>query len=410
MSERVSAVGWQQAVEQARGVSNAAQRQCHMSTALWTAAQKHAAISRGPHKSSRGEREFLVHSVIHDFCQQGYWTVRPYSVVKDWPGLRTSPLGVVPQQNRRSRLIVDYSFSAVNSETIKLAPSEAMHFCHALQRILTKIIHADPTYGPVMLGKIDIADGFYRVWVQIFDIPKLGVALPMAPDRLPLMAFPFALPMGWVESPPYFTTLTERSCNLANDTLREGRVSSQVHRLEDIAANASAGPVPHVLPRRWATSQAAFGPRLRRPPLGAVDVYVDDFLLLAQTQPTVTKVLCTALLAINAVVRPLSPQDSPVRKEPTSVKKLLQGNPRKTILGWHVDTVAGTFSLPLHRLDRLYELLDTVRPLDKGCLHNSGTKFLARSCAPWRSPCQAPAVSFRHCRMHSAVPTETECA
>ena len=261
-----------------------------------------------------------------------------------------------------------------------------------------------------MLGKIDIADGFNRVWVQIFEIPKLGVALPMAPGRLPLVAFPFALPMGWVESPPYFTTLTERSCNLANDTLREGRVSSQVHRLEDIAANASAGPVPHVLPRRWATSQAAFGPRLRRPPLGAVDVYVDDFLLLAQTQPTVTKVLCTALLAINAVVRPLSPQDSPVRKEPTSVKKLLQGNPRKTILGWHVDTVAGTFSLPLHRLDRLYELLDTVRPLDKGCLHNSGTKFLARSCAPWRSPCQAPAVSFRHCRMHSAVPTETECS
>ena len=67
------------------------------------------------------------------------------------------------------------------------------------------------------MAKIDIADGFYRVWARVEDIPKLGVALPTAPGTPPLIAFPSALPMGWVESPLYFTTLTETSCDVAND-------------------------------------------------------------------------------------------------------------------------------------------------------------------------------------------------
>jgi hypothetical protein len=110
-----------------------------VSTAPWTLAQKQKAISRGSHKSSQGKREF-VHGKIHDFCQQGYWIVLPFSVVQDWPALRISPLGVVPQRNRRPRLIVDYTFSAVNPDTIKFAPPEAMQFGLALHRVLTQIV------------------------------------------------------------------------------------------------------------------------------------------------------------------------------------------------------------------------------------------------------------------------------
>ena len=134
-----------------------------------------------------------------DFCRQGYWIVLPYDMVRHWPALRVSPLGAVPQRDRRPRLIVDYSFSNVNQETVLLSPHEAMQFGRALHRVLTRIVHADPRYGPVALAKIDIADGFYRVWLRLDDIPKLGVVLPL------LIAFPLALPMGWVESPPYFT-------------------------------------------------------------------------------------------------------------------------------------------------------------------------------------------------------------
>lgn len=96
-----------------------------------------------------------------DFCRQGYWrVVLPQDVVLDWPNLRVSPLGIVPQRDRRPRLIVDYSYSNVNAETVQLAPHEAMQFGRALQRVLSIIVHANRRYGPVHMAKIDIADGF----------------------------------------------------------------------------------------------------------------------------------------------------------------------------------------------------------------------------------------------------------
>jgi hypothetical protein len=81
-----------------------------------------------------------------------------------------------------------------------LAPRKAsMQFGPALrQRIFTRIVHADRRYGPVHLAKIDIAaDSFYRVWLQVEDIPKLlGVALlPSAPGCPPW--WPFLWPYPW---------------------------------------------------------------------------------------------------------------------------------------------------------------------------------------------------------------------
>ena len=101
-----------------------------------------------------------------DFCRQGYWVVLPYEMVQHWPNLRVSPLGAMPQRDLRPRLIVYYSYSKVNQDTVLLSPHEAMQFGRALHRVLERIVHGDPRYGPVTLSKIDIslADGlFYRV-------------------------------------------------------------------------------------------------------------------------------------------------------------------------------------------------------------------------------------------------------
>ena len=103
-----------------------------------------------------------------------------------------------------------------------------------------------------------------------------------------------------------------------------------------------------------------------RPPVAAVDVYVDDFILLAQTRAQQTTVLRSALTAIDDVFRPLSPDDPEHRKEPASIKKMLQGdacwNTRKRILGWDFDTESTTLNLPPHRLERLYTLLARIQP------------------------------------------------
>ena len=345
-------------------------------TEPWTAERREGATQRGAHKSAHLDRAFVFEE-MSDFCEQGYWIVLPYSAVKEWRTLRVSPIGAVPQRDRRPRLIVDYSFSDLNAETLPLAPAEAMQFGRALQRVLKRIVEADARYGPVHLAKIDIADGFYRVWVQFRDIlPKLGVVLPTSPGEPPLIAFPLTLPMGWVESPPYFTVLTETACDLANSRLRQRLGSPTPHRLEDIAAtppsdiSTSADPAPHA--KRIRSSE-----RLRshkrcsagQPPVAAVDVYVDDFLLMAQTAPQRTRVMRTTLAAIDQVFRPLAPHDPSHRKEPASVKKMLKGDAcwatTKRILGWDIDTLAETISLPPHRLERLYELLDAISPPHK---------------------------------------------
>jgi hypothetical protein len=69
------------------------------------------------------------------------------------------------------------------------------------------------------------------------------------------------------------------------------------------------------------------------------------------------------------VLRPRDETDRPSRKDPVSIKKLKQGDAcwstRKTILGWDLDTVAGTLSLPTHRIERLYALLDAYPPTRK---------------------------------------------
>ena len=94
-----------------------------------------------------------------------------------------------------------------------------MQFGRALERLLAKVVHADPKYGPVKFIKIDLADGFYRVWVRTDDIPKLGVAFPQLAGKEPLIAFPLALPMGWTESPPYFCAVTKTIADVANLSL-----------------------------------------------------------------------------------------------------------------------------------------------------------------------------------------------
>jgi hypothetical protein len=61
---------------------------------------------------------------------------------------------------------------------VLMAPPEAMSFGNALWRILSEIVRSNPRLGPLYVSKVDIADGFYRIWVQAADVPKLGVLLP----------------------------------------------------------------------------------------------------------------------------------------------------------------------------------------------------------------------------------------
>jgi hypothetical protein len=229
---------------------------------------------------------------------------------------------------------------------------------------------------------------FYRIPIRAEDVPKLGVAVPTTRGP-PLIAFPLTLPMGWVESPPYFTSATETACDMANRALRAGQPAPTVHRLEALALTSppesgAQTKRARFVTRDWARATAThegLSPPTPRP-IASVDVYVDDFLLVAQTKRQQSSVLRHTLQSIDQVFRPLTGHDPQTRKEPISTKKLAQGDAfwayRKRILGWDIDTVAETLELPPHRLARLHELLDTVQPPRKRMARSEWHRLLGK--------------------------------
>ena len=354
----------------------------------WTQQEKDHAITRGSHPSAKAHSEFLRDEMAA-MMEQRFWIVLPYRLVKHIPALRLSPLGVIPQRDRRPRVIVDFSFSGVNQHTITVAPYEAMQFGRAFDRILHRIHHANRRFGPVFMIKVDLSDGFYRLPLSTSTLPTLGVAFPHAPHEEPLVALPLVLPMGWVASPPFFCALTETAADLANALLAQP-VRLPLHPLShsaDHPNNPTQYPRPKALePDRptttlppleclptlsppslpsVATSTHPFQRRTPTTPLAYVDIYMDDFLGLAQGHPGLRNQVRSKLLySIDQVLRPLAPTDAPSRKQPVSASKLDKGDAqwatRKTLLGWVVDTVTETVELPPHRQHRLHTILQDL--------------------------------------------------
>merc|ERR1711983_710027 len=71
------------------------------------------------------------------------------------------------------------------------------------------------------------------------------------------------------------------------------------------------------------------------------------------------------------VFRPPDAEDDEIRKDPISLKKLRQGDGAletcKVVLGWLIDTVAGTIELPPAKVERLRELLASFPRRRKTC-------------------------------------------
>ena len=344
-----------------------------LKTAAWTPDQIEAALQRGPHKSALEHAQFLWNE-FGDMVASSHFVVLPYAEVKHVPGLRVSPPGVVPQVDRRDRTVIDYSHSGINVESVPIAPTQSMQFGRTLERLFRQLVLADPRFGHVYWIKVDMADGFYRLLIKARDVPKLGIAFP-GPDGEWWIAFPITCPMGWTHSPPYFCAVTETIADVANHNILKWR-DPPPHRLEadaDTPPEPETDPVPHrldvTLPPAVpipATRDPSLPSKNSRP-LAAVDVFVDDFIGMAQGNTArLNRVRRILLSAIDTVFRPLDDLDSPARKEPISVKKLRKGDACwttcKKVLGWIIDLVRMTIRLSARRLERLAEILASLPP------------------------------------------------
>ena len=216
---------------------------------------------------------------MRDFVEKGLWIVLPLEYAVGLDGLRLSPVGLIPQRNRRGRIVIDYTWSGVNESTCRLAP-DSMQFGHALQRMLQLMYDTDPRHGTIYMMKVDIADGFYRVGLAPEDVPSPGVCLPPGRDGKTLVAFLLVLPMGLVESPPQFCAVTGIFAYLANTALREKTPRLRTpHRLDQVLESTVPGldiPITGHLDinhNRVVKSKGA---------MAYIDIFMDDFLGITQ--------------------------------------------------------------------------------------------------------------------------------
>ena len=96
-----------------------------------TPKQLAAAIAYGLHNSCNRHPSFL-RTEMRDFVEKGLWIVIPLEDAVGLNGLRLSPAGLIPQRDRRDRIVIDYNWSDVNEATHPLAP-DSMQFGHDLQ-------------------------------------------------------------------------------------------------------------------------------------------------------------------------------------------------------------------------------------------------------------------------------------
>ncbi|MFN9981186.1 MAG: hypothetical protein ACK53Y_14770, partial [bacterium] len=89
---------------------------------------------------------------------------------------------------------MDYTYNQVNPTSLPLAPTQVMQFGTALQRILQKLAYCNPTFGPPLMAKIDLADGYYRIPLSPMAALELAVVLPNDKLQEPLIGLPLSLP------------------------------------------------------------------------------------------------------------------------------------------------------------------------------------------------------------------------
>jgi hypothetical protein len=299
-----------------------------------------------------------------DMVQKRYWTVLPFSAVKHFPHLKLAPSGVVPQAACRPRPIMDYTFNDVNQGSLPVAPTAAMQFGFTLQRLLQCIAYANPSLGPPLLLKLDLSEGYYRVRLSPQATLELATLLPHPSGGRPLIGIPLSLPMGWRDSPPYFCAFTETAVDLTNTALANCAPSTP-HPLEHASQHSPHTPIQE--PTYHLSTVFPPTPGAHLAPLAYSDVYIDDFIGLAQI-PCHTDTLRHLLHNISRIFRCDTPaSDPPTRKQVISASKLLLGDgawsTQNTILGWHIDTAVGTLALPPPKRDRLVTLLQSFAPL-----------------------------------------------
>jgi len=133
---------------------------------------------------------------------------------------------------------------------------------------------------------------YYRVPISATAALHLAVVLPTDQGVDPLITLPLSLLMGWSQSPPYFCAFTETVTDIANNT-------PTLDTPHPLIAQTQATISPAATPAAF-HKQAITLPFTSSTPLQYTDIYLDDFITVAQC-PSHLPALNAVLYAIDTV-------------------------------------------------------------------------------------------------------------
>jgi hypothetical protein len=297
------------------------------------------------------------------------------------PHLKVSPIAAIPHKSRQYRMILDLSAKAkarrqhamnhpreaqtVNEATDeKAAPLRAMA---QLGQVMPRYIHTVATApinnGPLLMAKLDIKDGFWRMCVPAEKEENFCYVLPKLDEKEPTqLVVPAALQMGWTSSPPYFCSATETGRDIAEWLSLFPHLpfhEMENHMIEPMDKSLLSDVIQ---PTAWATQELK---EYRLRILHLFEVFVDDYVALIQADSTTAVRHYTR--ALLHAIHQIFPRANPGQEaeDPVSQKKLIRDKEgvwatRKEILGWIIDGVVRTIELPPDKIDKMTTAIAAV--------------------------------------------------
>ena len=128
---------------------------------------------------------------------------------------------------------------------------------------------------------MDGSDGFYHIFLRRKDSPMQGLVFPLEGDYGELVSITLTLPIGWKNSQPIFCTGTETVGDLANAYLRYN-TPALPHKLDDMTESIVREALPTFQLVLTGLTRDQYLSRANSKSAAYIDVFVDDFLEIAQ--------------------------------------------------------------------------------------------------------------------------------
>ena len=351
----------------------------------WTLEQLDSAVEYGAHPSAeKPEAAQACRKEALEKVEQGFAKLVPYSQLRrrfqlDKPHTKASPIAAIPHKSRLYRMILDLSRKgqgrkgqlkrvAVNDLTKEDAAP--LHSMSQLGKVLPRFIYTLATApdedGPILLCKLDIKDGFWRMCVPEKDEEQFCYVLPKADESEEIMmVVPAALQMGWVSSPPYFCAATETGRDVAELLRAHAGPNLPEHPMEHDMIDPMLANLLKRIPKPSDWTEDQLHSHLTKFQ-HLFEVYVDDFCALVQsTDEDVIRHHSRALLHAIHEIFPPPEVTGHAGENPISQQKLVEEQEgvwaiRKEILGWIFDGLQRTMELPTEKVDKLRRAINNL--------------------------------------------------